>query len=133
MSKYPDNPGSLPVYKLRNVGNPPNPTLGRGALGNQSMGRMYYVGSKKEELVKIVQMMLKTLGYDLGICGPNKDGIDEYFGDITEKAVIDFQSNNIDWDGKPLEMDGLVGPRTSDALNRAMVGIWYDNYQTPKE
>ncbi len=30
-------------------------------------------------------------------------------------------------------MDALVGPRTSDALNRAMVGRWYDHYQTPGE
>ena len=30
-------------------------------------------------------------------------------------------------------MDGLVGPKTSDALNRELVGIWYSKYETPKQ
>jgi hypothetical protein len=37
------------------------------------------------------------------------------------------------WDGEPLRRDGLVGPRTSDALNRMMVGRWYERYETPRE
>jgi hypothetical protein len=33
----------------------------------------------------------------------------------------------------PLKIDDLAGPRTSDALNRAMVGKWYDSYRMPVE
>jgi len=46
---------------------------------------------------------------------------------------VSFQGKNRDWDGKQLKVDGLVGPDTSDALNRAMVGKWYDHYQTPEK
>jgi hypothetical protein len=133
MSNYPDNPGPLPATKLCNDSPPYNPIKGDGALGNQYRGRMFYKGNDREELVKTLQMMLKMLGYDLGTFGPNKDGVDGKFGDDTEKAVKQFQENNKDWDGNDLKDDGLVGPRTSDALNRAMVGLWYEHYQTPKE
>jgi hypothetical protein len=47
--------------------------------------------------------------------------------------VRKFQENNKDIDGVPLKVDGMVGPRTADALNRRMVGVWYDKYETPKE
>ena len=74
-----------------------------------------------------------TLGYDLGTYGPDKDGVDGAFGKLTETAVNYFQENNLDWEANQLKVDALVGPRTSDALNRAMVGRWYDHYQTPGE
>ncbi len=77
--------------------------------------------------------MLKDLGFFLGDTGPNNDGVDEVFGELTKKAVLDFQTNHKHVDGNLLKPDGMVGPRTSDSLNRAMVGIWYDQYQTPKE
>jgi len=128
MSDYPDNPGPLPASKLCNKNPPYNPIQGEGALGNQYSGRMFYRGGDKEELVRTLQEMLTTLGYNIGTAG-----IDGKFGDNTEKAVRQFQEENKDWEGNKLKVDGLVGPRTSDALNRAMVGVWYDHYQTPKE
>lgn len=133
----------LPAEKLCNKWGEGNPINGDGPLGNQNKERMHYIGSDREELVKTVQMMLKTLGYDLGTSGPDGNGIDGYFGDTTEEAMIDFQMKNKDWDGELLKEEGLVGPRTSDALNRAMVGKlyknnrknykWYDHYQTPEK
>jgi len=125
---YPANPGPLPASKLCNKNPPYNPIQGDGPLGNQYRGRMFYRGDDKEELVTTLQMMLDTLGYDIGTAG-----VDGKFGDDTEKAVRQFQEENKDWEGNKLKVDGLVGPRTSDALNRAMVGRWYDHYQTPKE
>jgi hypothetical protein len=80
----------------------------------------------RSELVKHVQQMLDALGFY-----PGK--IDGDFGPNTEKAVKGFQEKYKDWEGDALKVDGLVGPRTSDALNRALVGIWYDRYETPKE
>jgi hypothetical protein len=148
MSELPDEgdeSNQLPAERLCNrkgMGGkqncPPN-IRGDGALGNQMTGRMYYSGKGKDgkddkkKLVEILQRMLKTLGYDLGTTGHEGDGVDGKFGDLTEDAVKKFQEDHKDWDGEPLKVDGLVGPRTSDSLNREMVGIWYVEYETPKE
>jgi hypothetical protein len=51
------------------------------------------VGSKSDE-VKEVQRILIELGYNLGVYGPNKDGIDGEFGNKTKDAVIDFQAKH---------------------------------------
>jgi hypothetical protein len=113
----------LPALDLRNKSDG-----GMGPLGNQYRRRMFYKGDNKEELIDILQNMLVELEYDLGPAG-----IDGRFGDVTEKAVKQFQKKNKDWKGNQLKEDGLVGPKTSDALNRAMVGKWNEHYQTPKE
>lgn len=132
MSDYPDNPGPLPAEKLCNKFDP-NPVEGLGPLGNESSGRMHYSGSDRKDQVIKLQNMLLAMGYDLGSTGDNGDGADGIFGRKTEEAVIDFQQKNKDWNGEQLEAEGLVGPETSDALNRKMVGMWYDQYQTPIE
>lgn len=122
--EYPDNPDKLPASKLCNKFPPFNPIKGDGPLAR---------GDARKDLVKHLQKMLVDLGFDLGRTGENKDGVDGIFGDLTDKAVTDFQGKNKDWEGNPLKVDKKVGPKTSDALNRAMVGIWYDVYVTPKE
>lgn len=130
MSAYPDNPGPLPAEKLCNKFDP-NPIEGLGPLGNEKTGKMHYTGGDRLELVTKLQKMLLALGYDLGSTGDNKDGADGIFGKKTEDAVTDFQRGHKDWNGEPLKAEGLVGPETSDALNRKMVGMWYDQYRTP--
>jgi len=65
-------------------------------------------GSKGTE-VKECQAMLDKLGYDLGPCGVDGD-----FGRQTEKAVKEFQRDN------RLGQDGVVGPLTWDALDKAV-------------
>lgn len=60
------------------------------------------------ELVKTCQTMLEGLGYDLGICGVDGD-----FGQATEKAVKAFQKDH------GLKVDGIVGPKTWEALQAA--------------
>lgn len=117
---YQANTGPLPAEKLQNQ------PEGKGALGNELSGNNYYSGSDRKQLVVTVQQMLIDLGYDVGEAGA--DGI---FGKNTEKAVRQFQTDNKHWDGEALKVDGLVGPETADALNRKMVGYWYDHYQTP--
>jgi hypothetical protein len=77
--------------------------------------------------------MLRDLQLNVGTTGPDNDGIDGKFGDLTRKAVKEFQSKNNAVDGSPLKQDGLVGPRTADALNRKVVGKQFDVYQTPIE
>jgi hypothetical protein len=129
MTDYPQNPGPLPAVKLQNAGESEE---ARGALGNEAAGNMYYTGGDRAELVRTLQMMLRDLLYDIGNFGPDGDGVDGIFGKKTEDAVKQFQQENKDWDSNPLKVDGLVGPRTSDALNKLMVGKWYDEYVTPK-
>ena len=60
------------------------------------------------EDVKKLQTALKGLGYDLG-----KPGIDGIIGPITENAIKAFQEAN------GLIANGVVGPETLDALNKA--------------
>ena len=67
-------------------------------------------------LVKECQQMLQKLGYDLGVCGADGD-----FGPATEKAVRAFQKAH------DLAVDGVVGPKTWDALEKAV------NSEKPKE
>jgi hypothetical protein len=124
-------PNEIPAKKLCNRIPPFDPIQGDGSLGNRFTGKMAYRGSDKVQLVKTVQMML----IDLGI--PDDDGnslvADGDFGNKTEQALKRFQKDHKDWELRDLKTDGLVGPRTSDALNRAMVGIWYKIYETDKE
>lgn len=126
MGDFPDNPGPLPASKLCNApgAGKPNPIHGDGPLA---------AGDPRKELVKHLQTMLRDLKFPLGDTGENHDGVDGNFGTLTGNAVIKFQEDHKDWEGNPLAVDRLVGPETSDALNREMVGKWYDLYQTPKE
>lgn len=64
-------------------------------------------GSKGED-VRYVQTILYNLGYGLGSCG-----IDGDFGRATEAAVKEFQRDH------GLNQDGVVGPLTYDALEKA--------------
>jgi len=66
---------------------------------------------QKGSVVRDIQRMLVTLGYDLGTTGKTKDGVDGDFGDSTEAAVYGFQIN-YDLDG----IDGIVGKETSNKL-----------------
>ncbi|WP_251859753.1 M14 family metallopeptidase [Clostridium sp. Marseille-Q2269] len=63
--------------------------------------------------VKKIQAVLKKIGYNLGV-------IDGIFGNITEDAVKRFQQNN------RLIVDGIVGPKTYEVLNKFMLG--YNTY-----
>lgn len=132
-------PEPLPAEKLCNKSAPVNcPSVPQdqrhGPLGNESDGKMYYDNQDgdKEDLVKTLQQMLNGLGYTSDDDRPLE--VDGKFDKRTKQALIKFQRDekNKDWEGKPLKGDGLVGPRTSDALNRSMVGSWYDTHITPK-
>ena len=64
----------------------------------------------KGAIVKECQTMLKALGYNLGICG-----IDGDYGTATDAAVRSFQREH-----PPLVVDGVCGPMTWDALQKAV-------------
>ena len=68
-------------------------------------------GSKGTEVGEC-QTMLVKLGYDIGPCG-----IDGDFGRATEKAVREFQGDH------QLVVDGVVGPMTWDALDKAVAQL----------
>lgn len=44
--------------------------------------------------IKKIQQALKFKGYNLGTSGPNKDGVDGFFGPATQRAVRDFQTKS---------------------------------------
>jgi hypothetical protein len=114
-----NNPGPLPALDMRN----------RSEGGKGPLKR----GDSRQDTVKHLQSMLSALKYYLGDTGPDNDGVDGDFGAKTQIAVEEYQKSYKDWEGKQLLKDGRVGPRTSDALNRTLVGYWYDKYETPTE
>ncbi len=59
--------------------------------------------------VENVQTRLRELGIDPG-------GVDGDFGEQTETAVRLFQARSVDESGNPLEIDGIVGQKTWEAL-----------------
>ena len=68
-------------------------------------------GNKGADVIEC-QTMLTRLGYDIG-----KTGIDGDFGRATEAGVKSFQSDH------KLVVDGVVGPRTWDALDKAVAQL----------
>ena len=68
-------------------------------------------GSSGQE-VRDLQNALIALGYDLGA-----SGADGQFGPATEQAVIQFQQDS------GLDVDGVYGPQTKNALNAPTVPV----------
>ena len=99
----------------------------------QGGGGPLTTGDSRKE-VKVVQDMLLALGYNIGPAGAT--GI---FDNNTVLAVRKYQGSqspqdskpHLDFNSNPLGVDGLVGPLTADALNRSLVGRWYNTYETP--
>jgi murein L,D-transpeptidase YcbB/YkuD len=77
----------------------------RGAVTN--VGIKYRSGGKSKERTKDIQTCLKNAGFYSG-------KIDGIKGRQTRKAITEFQSAN------GLKADGVVGPKTWDALSRYM-------------
>ena len=75
----------------------------------ESAGESDLTVSTDPELIAELQRALTSAGYDPG----TPDGS---FGQNTEEAVVAFQQAN------GLSPDGIVGPDTADALNRAVAG-----------
>ena len=74
---------------------------------------MLHHGINRPRDVKKLQQALTLLGYDLGTEGPDGDGIDGGFGDMTEDAVIQFQT---DMGYSQENIDGIVGLYTLNGL-----------------
>ena len=85
-----------------------------GFPGESSWMATIRKGSKGQEVVTC-QTMLYKLGYDLG-----KWGIDGDYGSATEKAIKSFQSDH------NLTVDGVCGPMTWDALQKAYNAVTTD-------
>jgi hypothetical protein len=69
------------------------------------------IGDKGSDVVRFQQILIEQ-GYD---CGIDLDG--NIFGPSTDSAVKLFQAGHIGPDGKPLAVDGVVGPNTWWALD----------------
>ncbi len=73
------------------------------------------------EHVERIQKMLKSLNYDLGYYGENGDGVDGIYGRFTEKAVEEFQENEMP--NQPEQWDGIIGPITYEILKDSVKGL----------
>lgn len=62
------------------------------------------------ENMKAIQRKLKELKYNLGTFGPNKDGVDGRYGNLTLQAIKDFQGKN------GIKRTGWVGSVTAPLL-----------------
>ncbi|MTI70791.1 MAG: LysM peptidoglycan-binding domain-containing protein [Firmicutes bacterium] len=74
--------------------------------------RVLKLGSRGSDVMEI-QALFKKIGYDPG-------PIDSIFGQLTERALINFQRDNL------LIPDGIIGPKTYKKLEPLLLG--YDTY-----
>ena len=103
LSRKPDYWGWMTKY----FDYPESEETGGGLLG----ARLLRPGDEGED-VRQLQTDLIRLGYDLGRWGADGD-----FGDATELAVRAFQRDSA------LEEDGVVGPKTLAALEKALSAL----------
>lgn len=113
--EYESNSGPLPVLELRD-----KKDEGEGPITPTD---------SREELINHLKEALKALEY---LEETENEDIYESMESL-ENAIKQFKSTNKDWDGQPLEKNTKVDPKTSDALNRALVDVWYDKYESPIE
>lgn len=85
------------------------------------------VGLKGED-VKYMQTCLKTLNYDLGKAGPDKNGIDGDFGEKTKNAVQKYQQFHKDINGRALAIDGIIGEKSWYAIERDYLEVITPNF-----
>lgn len=74
-------------------------------------GRLIRQGEESSALVRLIQERLNALG-----CASPPLDVDGDFGSETEAAVRLFQARTEDASGEPLEIDGIVGSLTWEAL-----------------
>lgn len=68
-----------------------------------------YNGIQEGNIIKVIQRILQAMGLFKG-------GITGKFGELTHAAIIRFQENSINKDGKKLTVDGRIGKQTRWAL-----------------
>jgi len=83
-----------------------------------------YNGIQEGAIIKVVQKILQAMGIFKG-------GITGKFGELTHSAVIRFQENSMNEDGRKLTVDGRIGKQTRWALEN--LSDSYLPYVTAKE
>lgn len=72
-----------------------------------------YDGLQEGSIIKVIQKILQAMGLFNG-------GVTGKFGELTHGAVIRFQENSTNKDGKKLKVDGRIGKQTRWALENLM-------------
>jgi hypothetical protein len=83
-----------------------------------------YDGIQEGSIIKVIQKILQSMGIFNG-------GITGKFGELTHGAIIRFQENSTNKDGKKLKVDGRIGKQTRWALENLMDS--YIPYKDKKE
>jgi len=65
-------------------------------------------GDRGNEVRELQKLLNEKMGADL-----ETDGI---YGPMTQASVMAFQAENDDADGNPLDVDGIVGSKTAEAM-----------------
>lgn len=68
-----------------------------------------YNGIQEGSIIKVIQKILQAMGLFKG-------GVTGKFGELTHSAVIRFQENSINKEGRKLTVDGRIGKQTRWAL-----------------
>ena len=102
---YGENTKTAVLNFQRNYSSLANTGFANPATWNKLIGKCKVQLGSRNDMVKLVQKILNHLGYNCGTA----DGI---FGNNTEKAVKNFQTDKLG----SREADGIVGPKTWRAL-----------------
>ncbi|MBM3291589.1 peptidoglycan-binding protein [Candidatus Bathyarchaeota archaeon] len=116
-TEYESNSGPLPVLELRD-----KKDGGEGPISTDD---------ERQDLIDQLKAAFTALGY----IEESSEEEDPYadFDEVLDKAIKQFQATNKDWDSQVLAKTGKVDPKTADSINRLLVGVWYDSYETPLE
>jgi len=82
-----------------------------GTVVSQYRVRPRAGGYEADTTVEGVQRRLMQLGYHIGHSSPTGDGVDGDLGTTTDKAILDFQIDEV------IDFDGVVGGTTRSHLN----------------
>lgn len=117
------------IRRAANGGAPtdPTPTNPNPTAPNISAPTAYLERGDNSGQVKQLQDAMVKLGY---MTRAEIGGGYGNFGPRTERAVRQFQRDHRDANGRPLAVDGIYGPKTRGALERALRGDGNENRAT---
>lgn len=91
----------------------------------EKISRRLQEEESREKKIKKIQQFLVDDGYYLGDYGENEDGVDGKYGELTKKAVEEFQRKYGN-----LKIDGKVGTETAKAMGNNIEPVFKKKEET---